>query len=246
MNETLVISLIGCLVGTLGAGLGAILAVMFIRPSDRVMGLVLGITSGVMLAVVTFDLLPESFNIGGLWIEILGVFLGMLIMFFVENLMDENSSSYFNKSKNQFTRAGILLGIGIGLHNFPEGLAIGSSFIVNPKFGLTMAAIIALHDLPEGMAVAIPLKIGGMSNIKIFLLSILTGIPTGIGAFLGALLGNISDQLIALCLAFAGGAMLYITCGELIPNAKGLYKGRFSTIGIGVGFLLGMFISGVI
>lgn len=246
MNSTLTITLIGTLVGVLGSGLGSIIAIKVIKPSDRIMGLLLGVTSGVMLAVVTFDLLPESYNIGGLWIEIAGVFLGMMIMFFIENLMYEHDPSSINRNSGNLLRAGILLSLGVALHNFPEGLAIGSSFIVNPSFGVTMAVVIALHDLPEGMAVSIPLKLGGMSNIKIFFLNLLTGIPTGLGALLGAILGNISTNLIALCLAFAGGAMLYITCGELIPNAKTLYQSKFSTMGIGVGFLLGMVIAGVI
>ena len=46
----------------------------------------------------------------------------------------------------------------------------------------------------------------------------LSGIATGFGAFLGAIIGKISQQIIAMCLAFAGGAMLYIVSGELSPE----------------------------
>ena len=77
-------------------------------------------------------------------------------------------------------------------------------------------------------------------GIKI-LFSIVLLIIVGIGAFLGALIGGISDVVIAMCLAFAGGAMLYIVSGELIPESNELYKGRFPIVGNILGFILGIF-----
>jgi ZIP family zinc transporter len=65
----------------------------------------------------------------------------------------------------------------------------------------------------------------------------------GLGAFIGAMLGEISQTFIAFCLAFAGGTMLYITCGELIPGSSNLHIGRTSSIGLILGFLVGLFIT---
>ncbi|KNF09730.1 zinc uptake transporter [Gottschalkia purinilytica] len=244
MESIIFTTVIGSLVGIVGTGLGGYLAIKLVRPNNRFLGMLLGMTSGLMLAVVAFDLLPEALSIGGLWIEILGVLLGVAMMFIVESkVLSCNANSFKSTNKGNFLKTGALIGVGIALHNFPEGLAIGSGFMLTPQLGMTMALIIALHDLPEGIAMALPLKMSGMSNFKIFFLTLLTGIPTGFGAMIGGLLGSISDVFIALCLAIAGGAMLYITCGELIPNAKALHKGRASTIGIGIGFALGIFIS---
>ena len=49
-----------------------------------------------------------------------------------------------------------------------------------------------------------------MKISKIIFYVILSGITTGIGAFFGAIVGSISEEIIALCLSFAAGAMLYI------------------------------------
>ena len=68
----------------------------------------------------------------------------------------------------------------------------------------------------------------------------MSGITTGIGAFFGALVGGISQEVIAMCLSFAAGAMLYIVSGELIPESNKLYYGRMTAIGNIFGFLLGM------
>lgn len=52
--------------------------------------------------------------------------------------------------------------------------------------------------------------------------------------------GTISQNVISICLAFAAGAMLYIVSGELLPESNKLYKGRMSSIGNILGFILGI------
>ncbi len=91
---------------------------------------------------------------------------------------------------------------------------------------------------------AIPLKNGGMNKIKIIIYIILSGIATGIGASIGAIIGDISIEVIAVSLAFAAGAMLYVVSGELIPEYNKLYNGRTSSLAIIIGFLLGILFKG--
>ena len=88
---------------------------------------------------------------------------------------------------------------------------------------------------------AVPMKNGGMETSKVIFYVVLSGITTGIGAFFGALIGGISQTIIAMCLAFAGGAMIYIVSGELIPEANNLYHGRMTAIGNMLGLLIGIF-----
>lgn len=88
---------------------------------------------------------------------------------------------------------------------------------------------------------AVPMKNGGMKAGKVIFYVILSGITTGIGAFFGALIGGISQSVIAMCLAFAAGAMIYIVSGELIPESNSLYHGRMTAIGNIAGLLIGIF-----
>ena len=81
---------------------------------------------------------------------------------------------------------------------------------------------------------AVPMKNGGMKKEKVIFYVILSGVTTGIGAFFGAILGGISQEVIAMCLSFAAGAMLYIVSGN------SLYHGRMTAVGNIAGFLLGM------
>ncbi len=90
---------------------------------------------------------------------------------------------------------------------------------------------------------AVPMRNGGMSKLKVIFYVILSGVTTGLGAFFGSLVGGISNQIIAVCLSFAAGAMLYIVSGELIPESNKVYKGRMNAIGYIMGFILGIFSS---
>ena len=90
---------------------------------------------------------------------------------------------------------------------------------------------------------AIPMKNGGMKKSKVIFYVVLSGITTGIGAFFGAIVGSISQEIIAICLSFATGAMLYIVSGELVPESNQLYKGRMSALGNMLGFLIGIFVT---
>ena len=92
----------------------------------------------------------------------------------------------------------------------------------------------------NGISMSVPMKNGGMKISKVIFYVVLSGITTGIGAFFGALIGTISNEIIAICLSFAAGAMLYIVSGELLPESNKLYKGRMSSIGNILGFILGI------
>jgi ZIP family zinc transporter len=87
---------------------------------------------------------------------------------------------------------------------------------------------------------AIPMKNGGMKTSKVILYVILSGVTTGVGAFVGKIIGGISQNVIAICLSFAAGAMLYIVSGELIPESNKLHDGKVSTLGTIIGFILGL------
>ena len=121
---------------------------------------------------------------------------------------------------NDLLKTGIIVSIGLAIHNFPEGLAIGSGFEASIKLGLGLAIAICLHDIPEGISMAVPMKNGGMKKSQVLYYVILSGITTGIGAFFGAIIGTISEQIIAICLSFAAGAMLYIVSRRINTRSK--------------------------
>ena len=240
MSEILKTTLIGLFFGTFGTTIGGIIGVKFKNPSKKFLSFILAFASGLMLAIVCFDLLPEAFNLTNLPTAFLGIFLGIVIMIICDLLVDKKFNR-FKDSQNALLKTGIVVSIGLALHNLPEGLAIGSGFGASIKLGLSLAIAICLHDIPEGISMAVPMKNGGMEKSKVIFYVVLSGITTGIGAFLGALVGGISQNIIAMCLAFAAGAMIYIVSGELTPEANNLYHGRITAVGSMLGLLIGIF-----
>lgn len=243
LENLLYITLIGLISGTFGTGIGGLSAFFINRKSKRFLSFLLEFAAGLMTAVVCFDLLPEAFEIGSLKTGIIGIILGVGAIVLADRLLTNLKSLRKHSQKNSLTRAGILLAIGIAVHNFPEGVAVGSGFNASTTLGISLAGVIGLHDIPEGLAMATPLRAGGMRKWKVVIITVLSGLPTGVGALVGGLIGQASSNAVAMCLGFAGGAMLYIVSGELIPESKELHRGRLSTFGNIIGIICGILIS---
>lgn len=228
----LIIGIIGLVVGVVGISIGSVVGIL-IKKTDRILSFFLGLSGGFMMFIVSFHLLPEAFYLGGNSMVILGVTIGIFVIVIIEKLLE--GLSYLSHM-----RTGIILGLGIAVHSLPEGLALGSTLMGASDFGFVLTVAMLIHNIPEGIAMAIPLGMNKVKPWKIMLISTLVGLPMGIGAYAGAYLGNISNTLISLCLAMAGGTMLYIVADEVIPTGKTLHKGRVSSIAVVIGFVLGI------
>lgn len=246
MSDLIKVTLLGLFFGTFGTTLGGIIGIKFKNPSNKFLSFILSLASGLMTAIVSFDLIPEALKISSIPSVIFGIMLGITCMIICNVLVDkkfnkiQTHTSSIVDSKKDLLRTGIITSIGLAIHNFPEGLAIGSGFGASLTLGYSLAIAICIHDIPEGISMAVPMKNGGMKAGKVLFYVILSGVTTGIGAFIGKIIGSISQSIIAICLTFAAGAMLYIVSGELIPESNKLYSGKIATLGTIIGFVLGL------
>ena len=243
MERLLKVALIGLVSGIAGTGTGGLAAFLIKKTSNRVLCFILEFSAGLMTAVVCFELIPEGFKQGGFLFTFLGMLTGILAIALIEEVMKGLKFSVGEKGNPGLLRAGILMSIGIAVHNFPEGFAVGSGFQASTGLGITITAVIIIHDIPEGIAMAVPMRAGGFSKPTAFFYTIMSGVPMGLGALLGAVLGEISPRFISSCLGFAGGAMLYVIFGELIPQSKRMYLGRLSSLANIAGIICGIMVS---
>jgi ZIP family zinc transporter len=152
--------------------------------------------------------------------------------------------------RNQITdyklvNTGLLLAVGITLHNLPEGIAVGAGYLQNPTFGLFIAVAILLHNIPEGIATALPLCKGGVCRWDAFKVAFLSGLAEPVGALLASLFLVTFKQLVPGALAFAGGVMVFITLDELIPTAREFGHEHYVAIGIIIGSMFVFILSGI-
>ena len=153
MDEILKTTLIGLLFGTFGTTLGGIIGIIIKKHSNKFLSFILAFASGLMMAVICFDLIPEALGISSILNVILGIVLGIIVMIFCDLLVAKKFSvnTRFEGNKSSLLKIGIIVSIGLAIHNFPEGLAIGSGFEASLKLGLSLAIAICLHDIPEGI-----------------------------------------------------------------------------------------------
>ena len=166
--------------------------------------------------------MPEALEISTITNVIIGIVIGIIAMIFCDLLVEKkfNHNTEFKKGKNSLLKTGIIVSIGLAIHNFPEGLAIGSGFEASIKLGFSLALAICLHDIPEGISMAIPMKNGGMKISKVIFYVVLSGITTGIGAFFGAIVGSISEEIIAICLSFAARSHVIYCVWRISARSK--------------------------
>ncbi|MDL2236451.1 ZIP family metal transporter [Christensenellaceae bacterium OttesenSCG-928-K19] len=246
MNSIVFAILIALLVGAGGTGGGAALTFLFKKTGKMLSAMLMGIAGGIMLATVAFDMIHEALEAAGLIPALIGLAVGALALFVVTKLIPHKDADELNEAdlnelkKDNLVRSGLLLAVGIAIHNLPQGIAIGSG--LSSGLGFTLSLLLLLHNIPEGMAMAIPLKVGNVGHGKILWIALMATLPTIIGAVIGAAVAGISETFIGAAIAFAGGAMLYLTLHELIPQALDMHKSARTVLSV----LLGVAIGGIV
>jgi ZIP family zinc transporter len=131
-------------------------------------------------------------------------------------------------------KSAYLVVFGLILHDVPEGFAMANAYIASPARGLLVGLAIALHNLPEEFAMSVPavvLKSRGF----LFGAALLSALAEPLGAVIGLVAVELAPALNAHFMAFAAGAMLFVSIHELIPMAR-----RYRHIRL---FFLGMIFS---
>jgi len=212
------------IISALATGLGAI-PVHYVKSGSKIVrAFSSAVAAGMMISASVFSLaqegiaLKETFPIAP-YIVILGLMLGAAFFRYTERFVSKLHAGNTHIGKT-FTKRGWLIFIAMFVHSIPEGIAIGVAFATeNLQFGLIMAIAISVHNIPEGIAISLPLKSDGVSTRNCALASIMTSVPQPIMAVPSALLAWFFAPLLPIGLGFAGGAMIYLTVAELIPDA---------------------------
>ncbi|WP_019851294.1 ZIP family metal transporter [Desulfitobacterium sp. PCE1] len=220
----------------LATTLGSLLVLMFGRPKEQVLATLLAGAGGVMLAVVSLDLLPTAWQIGPLRQVILGFIIGLAFMKLADKQLNSSSPSLPLSRRQRLKRIGLLVAAGIALHDLPEGMAIAIGQEATGELGFLIAIAITLHNLPEGMATTAPLKMAEMKSWKILLLNFGIAFFTPLGALIGLLAIDRVQNSISFFLALAGGAMTFLVFAELWPLSRERHP-RYALLGGVLGYL---------
>lgn len=240
MNLILIGSLASLLAG-LATGIGALLIFFVHDVTDTFLDTSLGFAAGVMLAATSFSLIVPAIEIGGIWKTVAGIILGTVFIIYAEKFTPHWHLVMGDKGPSTHLSKLWLFILAITIHNFPEGIAVGVGFgSGDMRSGVILAIGIGLQNIPEGLAVAFPLLREKSTRWKAFLIALLTGLVEPIGGFLASSLISLGQFLLPYGLAFAAGAMLFVISEEIIPETHSRGNDREATIGLIMGFIIMM------
>jgi len=204
---------------------------------------VLGYCAGIMLAASTIGLIVPAFDMtSNWWWVVIGVMIGALFL----NVLDLITPHLHTitgldpeEHKTNATLNHVLLFVmAIALHKLPEGMAAGVSLCsTDGTTDWSVSFGIALQNIPEGMVIITPLILAGVSTLRTFIISISIGLLEIIGVFIGYALGAASETFLPIMLGFAGGAMLYVTSDEMIPETHAHGYQKQATYALLLGFM---------
>ena len=226
MDPQIITPLIITSIAGLSTTIGSLIGLIFKRENSKFMSAVLGFTAGVMIGISFFELLPSGFKELGFTRASIAFIAGFIFIFLIDYLIPHEyigqKEKINDKTDRKLLRTGLFVALGIGIHNFPEGMATFYSSMVDVKLGISVAIAIAIHNIPEGIAVSAPVYKATGSRKKAFLWSFLSGVVEPIGAILTALvlLPFLNPQVLGYMLSGIAGLMVFISIDELMPVSK--------------------------
>jgi ZIP family zinc transporter len=221
-------------------GLGGLFA---LRCKDR-LHLIMGFTAGVLLGVVSFDILPEIISEvhesgGNALPAMIALVVGFLVFHIVEKMLLIHHAHEEHYAQHKHPQVGMLSALALAGHSFMDGVGIGLGFQVSPHVGILVAVAVIAHDFTDGMnTVALMLAHDNTTRrAKWFLL--LDAVTPLLGA-LSTLFFRLPGHLLVLYLGAFAGFLLYIGASDILPEA---HSERSSWLTIlltvaGAGFIL--------
>ncbi len=206
--------------------------------------LVLGLSAGLLLGLVGFDLLPEVFELntsifGGVPAVSIAIVGGFLFLHVLERSFGshEPAESDYGHDHEHHNIAGTLGAVAMGGHVFLDGVGLGVAFQVSNALGFAVFIAVVVHAFSDGLnTVSLLVKSGHWTNQSKWLLAV-----DAFARLSGAALGTyliLNDSLIALYLALFSGFVIYIATSHILPEAHSRHPSRWTLAATGAGILI--------
>jgi zinc transporter, ZIP family len=260
LDLLLIALLVGCAT-TIGA-LPVLVSRELSRPSYDTM---LGLGAGLMLAAATLGLLPEALEGARaegflqphvLFVVLAGFVAGVALLFGMDRMIPHSHAGGHHEHMHghddgahehcehatvdeRARHQGLLIVGAMSLHRLPEGFAIGAAYAARrAPLGLMLAVAIGLQNAIEGAVMAAPLKRGGLGRARLIAIITATGLTVPVSAALGYFMAYEIAGSLPFMLAVAAGALLYLTCNEIIPESHSHGNERRATFGLLAGVII--------
>ena len=227
----------------LATGIGSLIAYFIPKPDLRYLSVSLGFAAGVMIYVGFVDLFFSAKAVLGLSYTNLFFLCGLIFIFLIDHLIPHiHIDGQMDSQCDRIYRGGIMITIGIAIHNLPEGMTVALASLADPRLGVAVAIAIAIHNIPEGLACSIPLYCATSDRKKSCMISFAAGMTEPLGAIFAVFLlyPYLNDWTLAAASALVAGIMIFICFDELIPISNRYGNEHLTNMGIVFGFFIMM------
>ncbi len=215
----------------IATALGGLLA---LKSRDR-LHLVLGLSAGLLLGLVAFELLPEAFshdageflNVPMTAVALIGGFMALHLFEKFSGGHEPAESEYGSEHRHAGNVAGTLGALAMAGHVLIDGIALGVAFQVSNELGIAVFVAVLVHAFSDGLnTVSLLIKSGNWTKRAILLLVVDAVARVG-GAAIGSSIA-LNDDYIAIYLALFAGVLIYLATSHILPEAHSRHSSRWT------------------
>ena len=186
---------------------------------NKILLVLVALSSGALLGGAFLHLLPEAINELGSGLDVfLVLLLGFCSFFVLEQFLHWRHQH--NTTVHQIKPFSYLILVSDGVHNFVDGVVIAASFITGFPVGISTTVAIALHEIPQELGDFGALIYGGLSKRRALTFNYISAITAIVGGITGYFASSFMESYIIYLLPFAAGHFIYIAAADLIPEIK--------------------------
>jgi zinc transporter ZupT len=184
---------------------------------------ILSFTAGVLLGVVSFDILPEIFELAReRGIDATGAMIALVVGFLLFHSLEKfvlvhhvHEADY---AVHHHPQVGVLSALALAGHSFMDGVGIGLAFQVSEAVGIIVAIAVIAHDFCDGLNTVSLMLVHRNTTLRAFSMLVLDALAPVLGAA-STLLFRVPAAMLMLYLGFFAGFLLYIGASDILPEA---------------------------
>lgn len=225
-------TLLSILITTTIAGVFSISAAAVFSFSllSRMVERMVSLSVGILLSTSLLHALPEAFESETDPHSLFAVLLGGLLGFFLlekfailrhsHHYEGDGHSHEHGHDAHEAGKAGWMILVGDGLHNFTDGILIAAAFLANPNLGIITAVAIIAHEIPQEIGDFIVLLNAGFTRMRAYVYNLICSLMAVLGGVLGYVTLESAEGWIPYVLVLASSGFIYIAVSDLMPQMQ--------------------------